>query len=139
MNFHNWLGLLTHIFALSTSYLLLCWPSKSIQMQLCNYSSPKGMDLFSYSWKNWIPLWLAILKLESLPISYFIIFSGKKCLVLLAIHCYMWHLYKNQRFHMFFHWSTVSIANFHIKIRFLEKIFCQWYYFIKRIQCYLYI
>ena len=35
-NLPKFLGLMTPIFALFTNYLLPCWPSKSIWMQLCN-------------------------------------------------------------------------------------------------------
>ena len=35
-NLPNWLGLLTHTFALFTGFLLSNWPEKSILMHLCN-------------------------------------------------------------------------------------------------------
>ena len=54
----NWLGMLTPIYILFTSSLLPCWPDKSIRMHIFNYSSLKGMDSVSFSWKNCIPLWL---------------------------------------------------------------------------------
>ena len=51
------------------------------------------------------------------------------------IHCYMWCLQENQRFHIFAHWCAAPIANSHIKIHFVEHGFCHWISCIIRLKC----